>query len=269
MQTGDGAALRAAAVFLDRYRRTIEAEVDRRLGREEPPPDVRVEIVRRFRSFCRLVSFGVSAARPSLDGLGGYSAVALERPIQTAVRVAIECDPGPTVARALEALSARFRSGIRRIVQPEERPRQKRARRRLPNAGRRIRAAIDRIGDAYLALCLDTGRVLDLNPAAENLLGTPAEKLLGRSLLELVAANDRTGYIELEARLDAGEDSGPTELGLLRFDGERVPVEVTVSNHTIGGKRLAIFVARERLYSLRQTTAASSRSSRELSARFT
>jgi PAS domain S-box-containing protein len=269
METGDGDALRAAAVFLDRYRRTIEAEVNRRLGREEPAPAVRIEIVRRFRSFCRLVSFGVPAARPSLDGLGGQSALALERPIQAAVQVAIECAPPPGVAPALEALSARFRAGVRRIVEPQEYPRQKRARRRLPNAGRRVRAAIDRIGDAYLALCLDTGRILDLNPAAENLLGTTAERVLGRSLLELVADGDRPEFIGLEARLDAGEDAGPTQLGLLRADRERIPVEVTVSNHTIGGKRLAIFVARERLYSTLQTSSGSSLASKDLSARLT
>ena len=246
MQTGDGAAFRAAVLFLDRYRRAIEGGMNQRLGREEPPPEVRLEILRRFRSFCRLASFGVTTARPSLDGLGGHGAPALERAIQTATQVALECDPSELVARALEILSVRFRAGIRRIVEPEAAPKRKRARRRLPNAGRRVRSAIDRIGDAYLALCLDTGRVHDLNPAAEDLLGTSAEKILGRSLVELIAAPDRPDFLELEARLDAGENAEPTVMGLLRQSGEQVAVELSVANHTIGGKRLAIFVARER-----------------------
>jgi PAS domain S-box-containing protein len=246
MQGGDAATFRAAVLFLDRYRRAIEGGVNHRLGREEPPPEVRLEVVRRFRSFCRLTSFGVSSARPSLDGLGGQSAHALERTVQMATQVALECGPSESVAQALEILSARFRAGVRRIVQPETAPKRKRVRRRLPNAGRRVRSAIDRISDAYIALCLDTGHVHDLNPAAENLLGTTAEKILGRSLVDLVAAPDRTGFLELEARLDAGEEAPPIDVGLLRPDGEGIPVELSVANHTIGGKRLAIFVAREK-----------------------
>jgi PAS domain S-box-containing protein len=269
MVRGEEDAVRAAALFLDRYRRTIDAEVDRRLAREDPPPEARLEIVRRFRSYCRLASIGVSAARPSLDGLGGQSAFGLERAVQTAVQVALECDPPEPVARALEALSSDFRSGVRRSFHPEESPKQQRSRRKFPNAGRRVRSAIDRIGDAYLALCLDTGQLYDVNPVAEHLLGTKAEHLLGRSFADIVAQPDRAEFAQLEARLDAGENAGPTVLGVLRTDGERVPVEVTVSNHTIGRKRLAIFVARESPYSTRMTTSAGSFSSNALSARAT
>jgi PAS domain S-box-containing protein len=266
---GEMADLRAAALFLDQYRRTIDAEVDRRLAREEPPPDVRLEIIRRFRSFCRLASIGISNARPSLDGLGGQNAFALERAVQTGVRVAIECGPPGAVVRALEDLSASFRAGIRRSFLPEESPKKRRSRKRFPNAGKRVRSAIDRIGDAYIALNLDTGQLFDVNPIAEHLLGTKAEHLLGRTFADLIAEVDRSEFTQLEARLDAGEDAGPTEIGITRTDGERVPIEVTVSSHTIGGKRLAIFIARERLYSTRKTTSDGSFVSSELSARAT
>ncbi|MEE8556828.1 MAG: PAS domain-containing protein [Myxococcota bacterium] len=268
MQTVDSAALRLATVFLDRYRRTIEAEVDRRLGRGEPPPEVRLEVVRRFRSFCRLASFGVQAARPSLDGLGGNSAIGIERTVETAVEVALECGPPGPVAQALESLSSRFRTGVRRIVEPDAHPKQKRRRRR-PNAGRRVRAAIDRISDAYLALCLDTGTIFDLNPTAEALLGRSPEELLGQPFSRFVAPSDRNEFVDLEARLDAGESSGPMGLGLIRPQGERIEVEITVSNHTIGGRRLGIFIARERGYSTRRTTSPESRVSSELRARLT
>ena len=49
----------------------------------------------------------------------------------------------------------------------------------------------------------------------------------------------------LEARLDAGEDAGPLKMAFARGDGGRVPVELAVTNHTIGGRRFAIFIARE------------------------
>jgi PAS domain S-box-containing protein len=246
----DLATLREAAFFLDRYRATIEAEVDRRLERQEPPPAARLEIVRRFRSYCRLASIYPDAARPSLDGLAGNDATALERAVTTAVDVACECGPPLAVADALRSLETRFRTGLRRVLQPE--PIEERdatgpkGRRRLPNAGKRVRSAIDRIGDAYLALNLDTGRIFDVNPAAENLFGASADALLERAISEFVHPDDRRVFDDLEARLDAGEEAGPLGFAFARPGGERVAVELTAAVHTISGKRLAILVARER-----------------------
>ncbi len=39
------------------------------------------------------------------------------------------------------------------------------------------------------------------------------------------------------------------EMVFRRPRGDTVAVEVTIANHTIGGRRLAIFVAREKLVS--------------------
>ncbi|MFQ5512852.1 MAG: PAS domain-containing protein [Myxococcota bacterium] len=240
------ARLRAAALHLDRYRAAIEAEVDRRLGRSEPTPHARREIVRRFRSFCRLASVDPRVARPSLDGLGGTHPAGLEQAISRAVEVACECGPSPEIAETLLALGERFRAGIRQLMQPAADRHAGRGRRRqAPGKRRRVRAAIDRIGDAYLALCLDTGKVFDVNPAAETLFASEPGHLLERPLLELVAPTDRERFAALEARLDAGEDSGPVDLWFLRDSGEAVRVQLTVVQHTIGARRLAILTARE------------------------
>jgi len=247
MGASDRALLRATALHLDRYRSVIEAEVDRRLGRAEPMPAARAEIVRRFRSFCRLASIDRAAARPALDGLAGNDPTALERAVDLAATIAIECDATPEVRDTLRDMELRFRAGIRRVMAPkEERRASKGKRRKVPNAGHRVRSAIDRIGDAYVALCLDTGLVYDLNPAAEALLGIEANKLLRRPMVELVAEDARPMYRHFEARLDAGEDSGLTSLPFLRGDGSIVNTELSVVGHTIAGKRLAIFIARER-----------------------
>ncbi len=56
----------------------------------------------------------------------------------------------------------------------------------------------------------------------------------------------RPGYRHFEARLDAEEESGLTSLVFTRGDGGTVSTEVSVMNHTIAGKRLAILIARER-----------------------
>jgi PAS domain S-box-containing protein len=244
---GERATLRRAAIFLDRYRTTIEAEVDRRLGRAQPPPHARAEIVRRFRSFSRLASADIGASQPSLEGLGGNSSAALERAVQVAVDVALLCGAPQDVARCLRDLEARFRSGIRRAIEPGDAPQPDRKRRRQnPARRRRVRAAIDRIGDAYVALCLETGRVYDLNPAAEALFGRDAAGLLELSFAELIEPSDRGAYEDLAARLEGEESTPPVDLCASRPDGTRIPIELSVASHRIGGRRLAIFVLRER-----------------------
>src|SRR5262245_14932237 len=118
MSVGESATLRAAVLHMERFRNAIDAEVNRRMGRAEPPPEVRNEIVRRFRSFCRLASLSPDAARPSLDGLHGNDSIALEQSVSHAVRVAIECGPEAPVVEALRLAEQLFNAAIRRILQP-------------------------------------------------------------------------------------------------------------------------------------------------------
>jgi PAS domain S-box-containing protein len=217
---------------------------------------VRSEIVRRFRSFCRLASLSPEAARPSLDGLHGHDSIALEESVSQAVRVAIECGPDPAVAGALRQMEQRFNAAIRRILQPsDDAPSRRNRKRKTPNAGKRVRGAIDRISDTYLALSLDTGAIHDVNPAAEALFGCGSERLLGAHFVDLVAPAWRPSARALEARLDAGEESPPVELVFSRPNGDSVAVQLSIASHMIGGKRLAILVARETLKDLAQIPA--------------
>lgn len=246
MTAGESGTLRAAVLHMERFRNAIDAEVNRRMGRTEPPPEVRGEIVRRFRSFCRLASLSPDAARPSLDGLHGNESIALEDSVSQAVRVACECGPEAPVADALRQMERQFNAAIRRILQPSaDAPSRRNRKRKTPNAGKRVRGAIDRISDTYLALSLDTGTIHDVNPAAEALFGCGSERLLGTSFIDLVAPAWRQLARDLEARLDSGEESPPVELVLSRPNGDSVAVQLSVSSHMIGGKRLAILVARE------------------------
>jgi len=252
MGVDEGAVLRAAVAHLERYRSAIEVEVNRRLARAEPAPEVRAEVIRRFRTFVRLASLSADTARVSLDGLGGNTSLALENTISAAVQIAVSFDATPEVSGALVDMEARFRSGVRRILAPEEREErhERNKKRPTPNAGRRVRGAIDRISDTYVALNLDSSTIFDVNPAAEALFASDAARLIGSSLSTYIAPVDQATWRELESRLDAGEDSGPIELTIARPNGDYVPVEVTIASHSISGKRLAIFIARERTKSL-------------------
>jgi PAS domain S-box-containing protein len=167
--------------------------------------------------------------------------------VQVAVDVALLCGAPQDVARCLRELETRFRSGIRRAIEPGDAPQPDKKRRRQNAARRRrVRAAIDRIGDAYVALCLETGRIYDLNPAAESLFGRDAAGMLELSFAELIEASHRSAYEDLTARLEAGESTPPIDTCASRLDGARIPIELSVASHTIGGRRLAIFVMRER-----------------------
>ena len=252
MGVDEGAVLRAAVAHLERYRSAIEVEVNRRLARAEPAPEVRAEVIRRFRTFVRLASLSADTARVSLDGLGGNTSLALENTISAAVQIAVSFDATPEVSGALVDMEARFRSGVRRILAPEEREErhERNKKRPTPNAGRRVRGAIDRISDTYVALNLDSSTIFDVNPAAEALFASDAARLIGSPLSNYIAPVDQATWRELESRLDAGEDSGPIELTIARPNGDFVPVEVTIASHSISGKRLAIFIARERTKSL-------------------
>ncbi len=249
MGVDEGTVLRAAVAHLERYRSAIETEVNRRLGRAEPAPEVRAEVIRRFRTFCRLASLSLDTARVSLDGLGGNSALALEESVRVAVEVANSFGAPADVAGALVDMEARFRAGVRRILAPEEmeQKRERSRKRPTPNAGKRVRGAIDRISDTYVAMNLDTNTIFDVNPAAEALFAAAAERLVGTPLGSYIAPSDQLAWRELEARLDAGEDAGPLEVTIARPNGDYVPVELTIASHTIAGRRLAMFLVRERL----------------------
>jgi len=249
MGMDEGSVLRAAVAHLERYRSAIEAEVNRRLGRAEPTPEVRAEVIRRFRTFCRLASLSLDTARVSLDGLGGTSALALESSVHAAVDVAVALGAPAEIAGALRDMEGRFCAGVRRILAPDEsenRP-ERNKKRPTPNAGRRVRGAIDRISDTYVAVNLDTNTIFDVNPAAEALFASDAARLIGGNLSSFVAPGDQLAFADLESRLDAGEDAGPIELTIARPNGDFVPVEVNIANHLISGRRFAIFLVRERL----------------------
>jgi len=249
MGMDEGAVLRAAVAHLERYRSAIEAEVNRRLGRAEPAPEVRAEVIRRFRTYCRLASLSLDTARVSLDGLGGNTALSLEATVRCAVEVANSYGAPPEISGALGDMEARFRAGVRRILAPEDsEPKHERNKKRpTPNAGRRVRGAIDRISDTYVAVNLDTNTIFDVNPAAEALFASDSARLVGSSLSSYIAPQDQLAWRELESRLDAGEESGPIDLTIARPNGDFVPVEVTIASHMISGRRLAIFLVRERM----------------------
>ena len=108
----------------------------------------------------------------------------------------------------------------------------------------RGRALMEQAEDAIFVVSSE-GFLLETNHAGEKLLGLPKERLLGRSLMELVPEEERPGVAEaFGLAIRRGRIRG-FETRAARPDGESVPVEVSAARIEIGGKALVHAVVRD------------------------
>jgi len=84
-------------------------------------------------------------------------------------------------------------------------------------------------------------RSIYVSEAAGRVLGFPVEELIERSVLSLIAPDERSHMLELSERVRRHERS-PTlfETAICTKDGRRVPVEVSVANTHLDGRRIAV-----------------------------
>jgi PAS domain S-box-containing protein len=98
------------------------------------------------------------------------------------------------------------------------------------------RIVTDALNDAVFTL--DTqGRFTFGNAAGERLTGYRPEELLGHTFAELVAPDDLPRLLDRFRRALAGEPIAPqVELELIRKDGGRVPIELSMANLILDGR---------------------------------
>jgi PAS domain-containing protein len=230
------------AAWLVAERASIDRLLAARLGDAAPrPADPESEALRRFRSFAAAALQSGRAPQPSLDGL---------RASETRVFALLEawCGAaqshagarGDAVARVLEPLLAIFRAALR-----ETEP----ARRRsgAPRTGRRaVVAAIDRVGDAFLAVDVDARRIVDANPAAGALLASARDALLGAELRGFLPEGEHESWTcALDALAEAG-DARRFHGALRDARGQRLEVEASLTRYARGGRLLALALLRPR-----------------------
>jgi PAS domain S-box-containing protein len=87
----------------------------------------------------------------------------------------------------------------------------------------------------------EAGRIVDVNRQATELLGAPAERLVGRPVSDFVAPEDR----ERVARSLRSGVSGPYEHMVLRADGSPFPAEVHARSITQGKRSLRVTTLRD------------------------
>ncbi len=227
------------AAWLVARRAEIERGLRARLGTPLDAGSVESEALRRFRSFAGSALGRGGAAAPALDGLrleGARFGRLLDAWLAAAEAAA---GAGGVELRAqLAPLAERFREALRD-------QRAARRARAAPRVSRRVvLAAIDRIGDAYLAVDVDSGRIVDANPAASALLGVQREVLLGCDVPRFLDDSAREPW---ESHLEAlAESPEPRRFRALLRDvhGLPVPVDVNATRYARRESTLALVVAR-------------------------
>jgi PAS domain S-box-containing protein len=136
--------------------------------------------------------------------------------------------------------------------------------RELERTRRKFETLVETAPDALLVLDADTAEVVEVNEAAEDLLGRPEDDILGRTTFDLHPEGEREKYanvfagasrrVDQRSRLPNGD---PMEFE--RPDGERVPVEISAQAVTIGDQERYVALMRdvserrERLQRLRES----------------
>jgi PAS domain S-box-containing protein len=99
--------------------------------------------------------------------------------------------------------------------------------RELRSSEERFRAIFEGSLDAIFLAAPDTGRILDANPAAEELLLREQDEIVGLHYLDLLPPERREIYEKAYNRLlEEEEQTKPFEAEILRSDGALVPVEI-------------------------------------------
>jgi PAS domain S-box-containing protein len=93
-----------------------------------------------------------------------------------------------------------------------------------------------------IVLLDDQRRIIEVNDAALSLFGRRREEVLGTSMVENIRPAERVeAGRQWQEFLRSGEYSGIREL--MRADGSEVTIDFAARLETIGGRRLAIYVA--------------------------
>jgi PAS domain-containing protein len=231
---------RNLANWLLSQRLEIEHAMQKRLGAAAPADSgPEAETLRRFRTFVSTALMRGEAPRPVLDGL---------RPNERRVMALLTCWSesacelaGPdaeTVAAHLAPLLDAFRLAIRTTGT-------KRKSSGKPRASRRaITAAIDRIADLYFAVDVDTGEILDANPAAGAALGVARDALIGIEFNAFMPADVQGPWWTALDSIAEGQDNHVFLASMQDREGRRLRLEASATRTLSRSRILALIVAR-------------------------
>jgi PAS domain S-box-containing protein len=218
----------------------IERAMQKRLGAAAPAASgPEAETLRRFRTFVATALMRGEAPRPVLDGL---------RPNERRVMALLTCWSesacelaGPdaaVVAGHLAPLLDAFRLSIRTTGS-------KRKTSGKPRASRRaITAAIDRVADLFFAVDVDTGEILDANPAAGAALGVARDALIGIEFNAFVPPDVQGPWWTTLDSIAEGQDNHVFQGSMQDREGRCLRLEASATRMLVRNRVLALIVAR-------------------------
>lgn len=236
-----GIANRDLANWLMAKRIEIERVMQARLGAAAPAASgPEAETLRRFRTFVSTALVRGAAPRPVLEGL---------RPNERRVMALLACwaevaseMAGPDRALVIETLRPlieHFRFAIRTTGQTRKTSGPPRASRRA------IAAAIDRIADLYFAIEVDSGEILDANPAAGAALGVARDALIGLEFNAFVPGDAQGPWWTSLDGLAEGQDHHVFAATMQDREGRRIRLEVSATRFLRSTNRpVALVIAR-------------------------
>ncbi|MDL5361146.1 PAS domain S-box protein [Halalkalicoccus sp. NIPERK01] len=101
--------------------------------------------------------------------------------------------------------------------------------------------------DAILVVDAETGTLLEVNHAAEELFGRPREELRGLHQTDLHPSDDREYYerVFAEHAGSSGVIHDKRELSVVHADGHEIPVEISAASLELGDRRLVQGIFRD------------------------
>ena len=218
----------------------IERVMQERLGAAAPAASgPEAETLRRFRTFASTALMRGEAPRPVLDGLRPN-----ERRVMALLTAWAECATelaGPeraVVKSALTPLLDAFRLAIRTTGSKRKTSGRPRATRRA------ITAAIDRISDLYFAVDVDSGEILDANPAAGAALGVARDALIGVEFNAFVPADAQSPWWTSFDTIAEGQENTTFLASLQDREGRRLRLSVSATRYLRSNKTLTLVLAR-------------------------
>ncbi len=232
---------RDLATWLVAQRLEIERVMQERLGAAAPAAaGPEAETLRRFRTFASTALMRGQAPRPVLDGLRPN-----ERRVMALLSTWAEAATtlaGPdaeAVGKALAPLLDAFRLAIRTTGTQRKSSGRPRATRRA------ITAAIDRVADLYFAIDVDSGEILDANPAAGSALGVARDALMGIEFNAFVPAEAQGPWWTALDAVAEGQESIVFTAAMQDRDGRALRLEASATRYLRSSSRtLALVLAR-------------------------
>lgn len=231
---------RELATWLLGHRQQIERVLHARLGPAAPRASgPEAETLRRFRTYATTVLMRGAASAPALDGLRPDERrvmALLDAWTNVAAEMANEC--GPELRRVLAGPLDQFRLAIRNT-------RSNRRSKGAPRVSRRaVTAAIDRVSDAFLAIDVHAGTIVDANPAAGALLGVDRDTLLGIEFGSFVPAVGQPAWWSTLDAIAEDSDSQRFRAPLKDISGAEMELEASATRFQSRGRTLALTLLR-------------------------